>query len=136
MKVLPVVAEFVCVIVNVSFATVETYMLPLANSAAAFAVVAVRITLELAEIIPDCVGATTVVAALVVNVTVPTAFDLPAANCCSARMIFFRSVSLMLGVYAVKANHSSSDQARFLQQMSKLFRQECEPSSAGISRRA
>ena len=98
MKVLPVVAEFVCVIVNVSFATVETYILPLASSAAAFAVVAVKITLELGEIIPDCVGATTVVAALGVNVTVPTAFDRPAANCCKDRMIFFRSVSLMPGV--------------------------------------
>jgi len=53
MNVRPVVAEFVCVIVNVSLATVETYILPLALSAAAFAVVGSRCTFDPGAIMPD-----------------------------------------------------------------------------------
>jgi hypothetical protein len=80
-NVLPVVALLAWVIVNVSLATVEMYIVPLPTSVAAFAVVGVSITVEPGAIMPDCVGVTTVVAAPVVSVTVPTAFDRPAASC-------------------------------------------------------
>ena len=97
LKVLPVVAALAWVIVNVSFATTETYIVPLPTSVAALAVVGVRMTVELGDIIPDCVGATTVVAELTASVTVPTALDRPAASCCRERLIFFRSVSAIGG---------------------------------------
>lgn len=95
-------------IVNVSLATDETYIFPLASSAAAVAVNAVKIgcdagnvrpdgVTEAAAMMPDLSGVTTVVAELTVSVTVPVAFDRPAANCCKDRMTFFGSVSLSSG---------------------------------------
>src|SRR6202035_1855463 len=96
-KVRPAVALLVCVIVNDPFATTETYMLPLATSAAAVDVVAVRIGVEPTAHEPVPFGVTTVVALPVASVTVPTAFDRPAASCCRDRMIFLGSVSAIPG---------------------------------------
>jgi len=82
------------VIVNAPFATALTYIVPLPTSAAAFADAGTRIgtdpTAQFAVV-------TVVLDAPVASVTLPTAFDLPAASCWIARTIFFRSVSVMPG---------------------------------------
>lgn len=74
------VAELTCVIVNVSIPTDEIYQVPAPNSVAAFAVVGIRIGTEPVEQVPGRV-VTTVEPAFCVSVTVPVAFDLPAASC-------------------------------------------------------
>jgi hypothetical protein len=84
--------------VNDPFVTALTYIVPFPTSAAALAVIGVRIGVEPAAIEPVCVGVTVVLAALAVSVTVPLAFDLPAASWPSEMMIFFRSVSVMPGM--------------------------------------
>lgn len=77
----PVVALLVWVIVKLPLATVDTYQLPEPNSVPALAVIGVRIGCEPVAIVPVCVGVTTVVADPVASVTVPVAFDRPAASC-------------------------------------------------------
>ena len=84
-------------IVKVSIPTDEMYQVPAPYSVAAFAVVGMRIGTDPVEQVPVCV-VTTVVAEFSVSVTVPVAFDLPAASCWSERITFLRSVSLMPGV--------------------------------------
>jgi hypothetical protein len=98
----PAVALLAWVIVKLPLVTALTYMVPLPTSAAALAVVGVNIGVD-----PEAqfAVATVVVAAPVSSVTEPTAFDLPAASCWIERTIFFRSVSVIPGVYAVTACH-------------------------------
>ena len=103
------VALLTCVIVNVSTPTDEMYQVPAPNSVAAFAVVGTRIGTDPGAHVPVAV-VTTVVAEFCVSVTVPTAFDRPAANCWIASTIFFRSVSVMPGTNAVKACRPSLHQ--------------------------
>ena len=86
-----------CVIVKVSIPTNEIYQVPAPYSVAAFAVVVMRIGTEPEAHVPVCV-VTMVVAELCVSVTVPVAFERPAASCWIERMIFLRSVSVMPGV--------------------------------------
>ncbi|WP_375413092.1 hypothetical protein [uncultured Bradyrhizobium sp.] len=84
----PAVALLVWLIVNVFSPTGEMYQAPAPNSAAALAVIGIKIGTDPGAHIP--VGVlTTVVAAPVTNVTVPTALDRPAASCCIAILIFF-----------------------------------------------
>jgi hypothetical protein len=90
------VAELTCVIVNVSIPTALIYQVPAPYSVAAFAVVGTSLGTEPGAHVPVGVN-TTVVAELSVSVTVPTAFDLPAASCWMLRMIFLRSVSVIPG---------------------------------------
>jgi hypothetical protein len=82
------------VIVNDPFVTALTYIVPFPTSAAALAEAGVRIGVE-----PRAQFAvvTVVVAEPVASVTLPTAFDRPAARCCRASTIFFRSVSVIPG---------------------------------------
>jgi hypothetical protein len=69
-------------------------MYVVAMAAAAFSVVGMsRIVDPEATLLSD----TAVDAAFAVSVTVPTAFERPAASCCIARTIFFRSLSVMPG---------------------------------------
>jgi hypothetical protein len=95
-NVLDAVAEFTCVIVNVSIPTEEIYQVPAPNSVAAFAVVGIRNGTDPGAQVPVRV-VTTVVAEFCVSVTVPTVLDRPAANCWIARTIFFGSVSEIPG---------------------------------------
>lgn len=71
-------AELACVIVNDFAATALMYIVPLPTSVAALAVVGTRIGTDPA---PQLLSVTVVVEALVASVTVPVAFDRPAANC-------------------------------------------------------
>jgi hypothetical protein len=66
------------VIVKLLLATALTYIVPLPTSAAALAVVGVKMGVEPAA---QFAVVTVVVAELVVSVTVPTAFDRPAPSC-------------------------------------------------------
>jgi hypothetical protein len=90
----PAVAEFACVSVNDPFVTALTYIVPLPISTAALAEAGVRIGVEPCA---QFAVVTVVVADPVASVTLPTAFDRPAARCCSASTIFFRSVSVIPG---------------------------------------
>ncbi|WP_377829736.1 hypothetical protein ACFKHW_09555 [Bradyrhizobium lupini] len=90
----PVVAALACAIVNAPFATALTYIVPLPASAAAFADAGTKIGTDPAA---QFAVVTVVLDAPVAKVTLPTAFDLPAASCCIASTIFFRSVSAMPG---------------------------------------
>ncbi|QIP08537.1 hypothetical protein [Bradyrhizobium symbiodeficiens] len=76
------------------FATALTYMVPFPSSAAAFADAGTKIGTEPAA---QFAVVTVVLDAPVVSVTLPTAFDRPAASCWIASTIFFRSVSVMPG---------------------------------------
>lgn len=93
----PDVALLTCVIVKVSIPTDEMCQVPAPYSVAALAVVGMRIGTDPGAHVPVCV-VTTVVAAFSVSVTLPVAFDRPAASCWIERMIFLRSVSVMPGV--------------------------------------
>jgi hypothetical protein len=53
--------------------------------------------------------------------------DRPAASCCRASTIFFRSVSVMPGTKAVIACHSSSGQVRSRRRSSRTWPPECAP---------
>ncbi|WP_155809565.1 hypothetical protein [Bradyrhizobium sp. URHA0013] len=79
---------------NAPFATALTYIVPLPISAAAFADAGTRIGTDPAA---QFAVVTVVLDAPVAKVTLPTAFDLPAASCWIARTIFLRSVSVMPG---------------------------------------
>ena len=72
------VAELACVMVNEPLVTALMNMVPLPNSAAAFAVVGVS---SGTEPIAQFLSLTAVVALPVASVTVPTALDRPAASC-------------------------------------------------------
>ena len=90
------VALLTCVIVKVSIPTDEIRQVPAPYSVAAFVVVGMRIGTDPGAHVPVGV-VTTVVAEFSVSVTVPVAFDRPAASCWIERMIFFRSVSVIPG---------------------------------------
>jgi hypothetical protein len=75
----PRVAELACVIVNDPFVTALTYIAPLPISIAALAEAVVRIGVEPCA---QFAVVTIVVADPVASVTLPTAFDRPAARCC------------------------------------------------------
>ncbi|WP_441237487.1 hypothetical protein [Bradyrhizobium sp. 930_D9_N1_4] len=79
---------------NAPFVTALTYIVPLPASAAAFADAGTRIG---TEPIAQFAVVTVVLGALVTSVTLPTAFDRPAASCWIASTIFFRSVSVIPG---------------------------------------
>jgi hypothetical protein len=93
----PAVALLVWLMVKDPFATADTYIFPLAASVAAAAVLGVRSGVDPTAITPACFVVTTVEVAPVLRVTVPVAFDRPAAICCMAKMILVRSVSVVPG---------------------------------------
>ena len=74
-------------IVNDPFATPLTYTVPLPTSAAALAEAGVKIGVEPCA---QFAVVTVVVADPVASVTLPTAFDRPAARFCKASTIFFK----------------------------------------------
>src|SRR5262249_46127182 len=108
-------------------ATALTYMVRLPSSAAAFAVAGVRIGVEpAAQFRVD----TVVVAEPVASVTLPTAFERPAASCWMASTIFFRSASAIPGAKAVIAFHSPRDQAPCRHKRTRMPQRGSAPSNA------